>query len=457
MGKKNNLMRDLLNQYPDLTNTQLAVKYLEIAKDGRNQETLRKKFSKIRIDSGLVNPTSSSRTSAKTSSNASPLKGATNFSGSTQKENISWDEKENSANINIEVSDTIIKNIEEALLFSKVDLNVWEVERHIFNSWTTSAIDRDSGAWKQVNNIQVKIWFKKISVEEAEKENALEILLANYKPTFKPFKKSEIFQNDLFSRPSALLISLTDFHLDKRSLDGKTIFDKVALYEKTVDSLVQKAYASHYIDEIVFMASSDFMHTDSYFETTTKGTQQQSTVSWSEAYEIGFDLQARTIAKLKQFCNKLHVVHVPSNHARTKEYYMIHALEVMFKNDTDIIFNRNAESSKVYTYGQNFLGFHHGDTKSFNMLPNYFASKFKKEWGDCKHVEILTGDKHHKKEFKQGLTGNEVNGTRMYILPSMSGQDVWHKDSLYDLAIQASVARVYDKEKGFCTEFEERV
>lgn len=48
-----------------------------------------------------------------------------------------------------------ITTLEQALAFSKVDLNTWEVERHIFNTWTTTSADNQK--W----NIQVKVWFKR--------------------------------------------------------------------------------------------------------------------------------------------------------------------------------------------------------------------------------------------------------------------------------------------------------
>ncbi len=48
-----------------------------------------------------------------------------------------------------------ITNLEEALVFSKVDLNIWEVERHVFNTWTTTS--KDAQKW----NLQIKLWFKR--------------------------------------------------------------------------------------------------------------------------------------------------------------------------------------------------------------------------------------------------------------------------------------------------------
>lgn len=48
-----------------------------------------------------------------------------------------------------------ITTLEQALAFSKVDLDVWEVDRHIFNTWTTTTADGQK--W----NVQVKVWFKR--------------------------------------------------------------------------------------------------------------------------------------------------------------------------------------------------------------------------------------------------------------------------------------------------------
>jgi len=48
-----------------------------------------------------------------------------------------------------------ITNLAEALAFSKVDLDVWEVDRHVFNTWTTTTADTQK--W----NVQVKVWFKR--------------------------------------------------------------------------------------------------------------------------------------------------------------------------------------------------------------------------------------------------------------------------------------------------------
>lgn len=70
-----------------------------------------------------------------------------------------WDEQETTAVWSYDGADNI-NTLEDALAFSKVDLNTWEVERHIFNKWPTTAKNAE-GQLVSINNIQVKVWFRR--------------------------------------------------------------------------------------------------------------------------------------------------------------------------------------------------------------------------------------------------------------------------------------------------------
>lgn len=340
--------------------------------------------------------------------------------------------------------DREIQTLDELIERCKIDTDTWDITKYVQNYW---------------GNVNDPHWQVKafLSAKKELESDIITDLLESYKSKYQPLTKEQVLQNETYLRKKLLLVSMADFHLDKRTLDGKTLEEKVELYDKILSKLVYSAYGSHRLDEICYLISNDFLHTDNYQESTTRGTPQQSSTSWHNAYEVGFDVQVKAISKLKQFCTTLRVIHVPSNHSRTKEYYMAHALEVYFKPDANIIFDRTAEPTKAITYGNTFIGMHHGDVRDYNQLPTYFASKFRKQWGESKFTEIALADKHHRKEWKHSLTKNEIHGTRMFICPSLSGADTWHKDSLFDLAIPASVARIYDFETGYCGELEARI
>jgi len=67
-----------------------------------------------------------------------------------------WEESNTDASWKYE-GETSLTSLDAALKFCKVDLNIWEVERHLFNSW-----DVTSTNFGKRTNYQVKVWFKRI-------------------------------------------------------------------------------------------------------------------------------------------------------------------------------------------------------------------------------------------------------------------------------------------------------
>ena len=313
--------------------------------------------------------------------------------------------------------------------------------------------------------IMTQIWHKKrglgfvysadFKLKTQKEDDVLVKILENYKTPYKPISKSDFIQNNKFDNPTCVLLSLPDLHLDKLTVDQLSAKKSVENYETVLMNLLHKCYSSHFIEEIVFVLGNDFYHTDSIHNTTTKGTPLFVNTEWDHAYEMGYDLMIKCISKVKQFCNKLHVVLVPGNHSVTKEFYLAHALEMYFKSDKNIDFDRTKLDQKVYKYGETLFCFSHGNNVN-EKLPLVFATSFHKIWGECKYKEIILGDKHHNSE-KIFSSQGEDNGIRMRILPSLSGTDQWHQDNLFVNSIQSGIALVYDLKKGKCSEFEERI
>lgn len=323
----------------------------------------------------------------------------------------------------------------------------------------------DKSNWKLV-----QIWQKKRSngfvysanfklIEQnsvEEKLNRFESFLENYTSKYTPLRKADILVNDVYARPCSALISLTDVHLGKLALNNKNIHKHVEDYKKVLEGLLYKAYKSHYIDEIVFVIGGDYYHSDTIDIKTTAGTPLTSSSTWDQEYEIGYDLMVESINKLKQFCNTLHVILIQGNHARTKEYYLAHALETYFSSESNIKFDRSPKSRKSHVYGSTVLFFHHGNCKDVK-LPLVFATEFGEEWGKSKYKEIILGDKHYNKEISFKWNQNEANGVRMRQLPAISETDLWHDDNLFCGALQAGICVIYDYKAGKVTEFEERI
>jgi hypothetical protein len=245
-------------------------------------------------------------------------------------------------------------------------------------------------------------------------------------------------------------ISIADFHLAKKTLEGETIKDKKLQFLSTIDNLINKVRGSFSIDTIVFPISNDFFHTDNYQNQTTQGTPQDVLTGYDNEYEEGFDILVTAINFLQAVSNNVEVVLVQGNHDRTKSFYLAHALEVFFKSNDKIHFQREHSTTKCVVLGSTFIGYHHGNCK-IDDLPLLFATgKDSFDFGAAKYREVHTGDKHH-------YMAKEVKGVRIQQMPSLSGTDRWHSDNNFVNSIRAGLALVYHPTLGKIAEFESRI
>jgi len=247
-------------------------------------------------------------------------------------------------------------------------------------------------------------------------------------------------------------ISLSDYHLAKRTVDGdNSIEARAKRYLDVAQSLINKVVSNYHIDTVILPISNDFFHTDNYQHQTTNGTPQDTIMDYSEEYELGFSILVDTINMLRQYASQVVVVLVQGNHDRTKSFYLAHALDVFFKDVLDVDFIREHSVVKGLMLGNTFIGWHHGNCK-IEDLPLLFAThpQYSQSFGKAKYREVHTGDKHH-------YMAKEVKGVRIQQMPSLSGTDRWHLDNNYVHSVRAALALVYDIELGKIAEFESRI
>jgi hypothetical protein len=273
--------------------------------------------------------------------------------------------------------------------------------------------------------------------------------LENYKPNNVSITKVDRFVNKDFVDVE---ISISDYHLAKRTVDGDNdITARVLRYVSVAQSLIEKVSSNYNVNNIILPISNDYFHTDNYQHQTTNGTPQDTIMDYAEEYELGFAILVDTINMLRQHCNNVTVVLVQGNHDRTKSFYLAHALDIFFKNESDVEFMREHSVVKGITLGNTFIGWHHGNCK-IEDLPLLFAThpKYSHQFGDAVYREVHTGDKHH-------YMAKEVKGVRIQQMPSLSGTDRWHLDNNYVHSVRAALALVYDLNLGKIAEFETRI
>jgi hypothetical protein len=272
--------------------------------------------------------------------------------------------------------------------------------------------------------------------------------LENYKPTNISITKSEAGAKDHVD----VEISIADYHLAKRTVDGDNSPETRALrYFNVAQSLINKVRANYNIDTVVLPISNDFFHTDNYQHQTTQGTPQDTIMDYHSEYELGFAVLVDTINMLRQNASTVTVILVQGNHDRTKSFYLAHALDVYFSDAIDVDFIREHSVIKGITLGNTFIGWHHGNCK-LEDLPLLFAThpQYSQAFGNAKYREVHTGDKHH-------YMAKEVKGVRIQQMPSLSGTDRWHLDNNFVHSVRAALALVYDHNLGKIAEFETRI
>ena len=273
--------------------------------------------------------------------------------------------------------------------------------------------------------------------------------LKSYKSSYTPSERSK---KDEYKETIDAELSIADYHLAKKYVnEHNSINKRVEAFYNIAERLITKLVNVYNLNTIVFPISNDFFHSDTYWNTSTKGTPQDVIAEYDEEYEKGFDVLVRTIEMLKTVADNVVVVLVQGNHDKTKGFYLAHGLEVYFRQEGNISFLRENSPTKYVTLGNTFIGYHHGNCK-IDELPLVFATGANSAnyFGKSKFREVHTGDKHH-------YMAKEIKGVRIQQMPSLSGDDRWHRENNFVNNVRAALVLLYHPEKGKCGEFEERL
>lgn len=353
------------------------------------------------------------------------------FKGQEKKENLLKGTLESIKELDFEP-----KNHKELAIVHNVDLDIFK----IINYWSKLQPN---------GNFTSSIFCKRKQPQDYSPEDFAKFI-ENYKSNYIPAPSVEHLKG---KETVDVELSVSDLHLAKKYADEKNLNVKkrAQKFFEIVEKLVLRTANFYNIDKIVFPISNDFFHTDTYWNTSTKGTPQDVIAEYDEEYEVGFDLLVNCIQLLLALSKKVVVVLVPGNHDRTKGFYLAHGLEKYFRGEKALEFLRSKDNEKGLMLGDTFIGYHHGNCK-IEQLPLVFATHpdYSVAFGKAKFREVHTGDKHH-------YMAKEIKGVRMQQMPSMSGNDRWHKDNLFVHNVRAALLLMYDKKKGKIGEIEERL
>jgi len=321
-----------------------------------------------------------------------------------------------------------VKTVEDALKIAKVDLEEWEIDRHVVNSWEITIGGKNSGTGKAetYTNFQVKIWLKRKTPQTRAIEKLLEEIKAN------SFKVPKIKRPQCY-KPGA--------DLDWSPEQAEQLFINM------VEELLERAKPFGPFERIIFPFGNDFFHTDYVYNTTTTGTPQPEADAWKNTLLRGERLIISTIERLTKISD-VKVIVVPGNHARHTEISIGRILNAYFHNNENVEVDCSLSPYKFHHFGVNLIGFEHGHSiKQQVRLAALMANECRLNgWSEARYCEWHLGDQHRKGSSRPSML--EEQGVSVEFLPGLTAPNEWHRIHSFNWQKRAGMAFVWDYSAG---------
>lgn len=313
-----------------------------------------------------------------------------------------------------------------------LDPNIWEVCSYKNNYWS-----------QQTKNGQTVILYQsKVIVKPRKAENiAMDLVLSKFieQSHRHEYPKPLSIQN----KPNPILheINICDLHLGKLAFDsisGDVYNAQIAKekFFKLINTEYRRAKENK-VEKILFVWSNDFFNTDGISNATTKGTPQQTALSWQSLFLEGCSMLVdaiellSTVAPVKSF-------YIASNHSRQSDFYALCYLQAWFRNNENVDIVINQKSRYYEKYGVVLLGFSHSSYEKESQLYHLMSSECAEDWSDTQYREFHLAHYHSERV-------KEIGGVIYRWLPTVCGTDSWHHEKGYVGGVKRSYSFLYDK------------
>lgn len=285
--------------------------------------------------------------------------------------------------------------------------------------------------------------------------------LKAYAPNPVPLKRDN-------NKENLLVVDPADIHIGKLAIveeTGDKKYDIEIAYKRVltgVVDIINKA-KNFGLEHIVVVVGNDILHIDTPRRTTTSGTPQDTDGQWWEMFVSARNLYVEIIETAKQVAN-VTVVYCPSNHDYMMGFGLIDSLYSWYRQDSNVVISHYGKSirhRKYVKYGNNLIGFTHGDGAKNKDLSNLMQYEAKQMWADCKFAYWYVHHMHHKYrqvnniDIEKDHIGITVIGTYGDIgehntciecVRSPSPADSWHSRNGYinTQAIEGFIHNVHD-------------
>ncbi len=280
------------------------------------------------------------------------------------------------------------------------------------------------------------------SVERTSLVNSIEDVIKKHKITYPKVPKK--------SGKHLLVINPADVHIGKLAIAKETgeEYNRDIAKQRVLEGiqgLIDQAKGFD-IEKVLFCIGNDILHVDNTYNTTTKGTPQDTHGKWWQSFELALEVYVSAVEMLLDVA-PVDCVHSMSNHDYQSGYHLAHCLKSWFKDCDDVTVDEGPAYRKYYQYHNNMIGLEHGDGAKVNDLPLLMAQEAPKLWANCEHRTMFLHHVHHKIKLKF-QSAKDYIGVTVEYMRSPSGADSWHSRKGYKGSPKAVEGFLFHKDNG---------
>lgn len=319
---------------------------------------------------------------------------------------------------------------------------------------------RVKGAW-QLPNGDLRYSFKYDPEEEKEdREHFRMALLSDIREEMRSLPQ-RVIEPSFPESGNLAVFHFCDLHIGK---DAWTLEEAVGKIESAFEYALLFSRL-HRCERIHIVLGHDLLQIDyehisrsGTVHTTSSGTPvTKSNNSWRTLYRAARRLGSWMIRRALEEGVFVSVDVIPGNHSEQSEIAMGDAWAMQFEDHprVEVRVPEGEEYDLALQWGKVGIMETHGHTTSFEGLPTHFAFRYPHVFCHTTFRYVITGHKHISQKRRVG-DWVEDRGCTLYISPSLSPQDDWHRKYGFD-GIPGFDVFIYNKEQGPLGHYQHRI
>lgn len=241
----------------------------------------------------------------------------------------------------------------------------------------------------------------------------------------------------------ATLYTLTDCHVGMLAWDKETgeNWDLDIAEATLVGTLLQMIEAAPRSSIGILNQLGDFLHFDSLQPLTPTNKHVLDADSrYQKVVKVAVRVLRRVISAMLEKHAEVKVFMMEGNHDPAGSVWLRVMFAELYADNPRVTVGLSPNPYAIYQHGKTLLGFYHGHLAKLASVPQIFAAQFRREWGECDHVYVHTGHKHHIEE-------KEHPGVLMVQHPTLAAPDAYAARGGWISKRQAT-SMTYHKTKG---------